>query len=231
MKCWHGSAVCKAAGLVWCAVLAPLLLGGCTHLFHQSVVGDVAPVAVPPPPPPVADGSIFQARGSRALFQDPRPQRVGDVLTIVFNEQVSASRNSRLNVDRKASAGFSPGVLPNGLTTLSDYEMDIEGDHNFDGGGTSSAGNTMTGTLTVTVTQVLGNGNLRVRGEKQIAINSGTESIRFAGTVDPQSISDENTVLSSRVADARIEYIGDGYISTAQQMGWLQRILLHIWPF
>lgn len=232
MKCLHASVACRAIGLLVCVALAPLVLGGCAHLFHRSVVGDVAPVRVPPPPPPVPDGSIFQAsRGRSGLFEDQRPQQVGDLLTIVFDEQVSASRNSQTDVNRKAGASFSPSVLPKGLTSLSNYKMDINGEHSFKGGGSSQAGNTFTGTLTVTVTQVLGNGNLRVRGEKQIAINSGTEFIRFAGTVDPQSISAENTVLSSRVADARIDYVGDGYISTAQKMGWLQRILIHVWPF
>jgi len=79
--------------------------------------------------------------------------------------------------------------------------------------------------------ELLSNGNLRVRGEKQIAINQGTEFIRFAGVVDPQVIRGDNSVLSTRVADARIEYVGDGYINEAQHMGWLQRFFLNISPF
>jgi len=83
----------------------------------------------------------------------------------------------------------------------------------------------------VTVLEVLTNGNLRVRGEKQILINQGTEFIRFSGVVDPLEISDTNTVPSTQVADARIEYVGDGYINEAQHMGWLQRFFLNISPF
>ena len=86
------------------------------------------------------------------------------------------------------------------------------------------------GTLTVTVDQVLVNGNLHVVGEKQIAINQGTEFIRFSGVVNPRTISGSNTVPSTQVADARIEYVGNGYINEAQNMGWLQRFFLNLSP-
>jgi len=79
--------------------------------------------------------------------------------------------------------------------------------------------------------EVLPNGNLRVRGDKQIAINQGTEFIRFSGVVNPRSISGDNTVLSSQVSLARIEYVGEGYINEAQRMGWLQRVILNLSPF
>ncbi|HFT5023029.1 TPA: flagellar hook-basal body complex protein [Shigella flexneri] len=93
-----------------------------------------------------------------------------------------------------------------------------------------SASNTFSGTLTVTVDQVLVNGNLHVVGEKQIAINQGTEFIRFSGVVNPRTISGSNTVPSTQVADARIEYVGNGYINEAQNMGWLQRFFLNLSP-
>jgi len=79
--------------------------------------------------------------------------------------------------------------------------------------------------------QVMPNGHLRVRGDKQIAINQGTEFIRFSGLVNPRSITGENTVSSTQVSQARIEYVGDGYINEAQRMGWLHRILLNVSPF
>ncbi|WP_260459727.1 flagellar biosynthetic protein FliO [Enterobacter ludwigii] len=89
----------------------------------------------------------------------------------------------------------------------------------------------VTGTITVTVNELLPNGNLRVVGEKQIAINQGTEFIRFSGVVNPRFISGGNTVPSTQVADARIEYVGNGYINEAQNMGWLQRLFLNLSPF
>ena len=129
------------------------------------------------------------------------------------------------------SASFTPTTVPTGLEDLSDYGFDLTGENDFEGGGGSQAENTFTGTITVTVLEVLTNGNLRVRGEKQILINQGTEFIRFSGVVDPLEISDTNTVPSTQVADARIEYVGDGYINEAQHMGWLQRFFLNISPF
>jgi len=93
------------------------------------------------------------------------------------------------------------------------------------------ANNSFTGTITVTVQQVMPNGNLRVVGEKQIAINQGTEYIRFSGLVNPRTITVQNTVSSTLVSMARIEYVGDGYINEAQHMGWLQRFFLNVSPF
>lgn len=79
--------------------------------------------------------------------------------------------------------------------------------------------------------QLLANGNLHVVGEKRIAINQGTESIRFSGVVNPRTIGADNSVSSTQVADARIEYVGDGYINESQNMGWLQRFFLNVSPY
>ena len=209
-----------------------LFLGGCAQLPRPSVVGEQESVEIPQPPPALSNGSIYQAgRGQKPLFEDRRPRTVGDVLTVMVNEQVSASKSSQSNADRSGSASFAPTAVPKGLEDLSDYGFDLTGQNDFEGGGGSQAENTFTGTITVTVLEVLTNGNLRVRGEKQILINQGTEFIRFAGVVDPLEISDSNTVPSTQVADARIEYVGDGYINEAQHMGWLQRFFLNISPF
>jgi len=210
-----------------------LALTGCSHFVHKPVVAEMPPVQIPAPPPPAANGSIFQTAsyGNRPLFEDQRPRMPGDVLTVVFNEQVSASKSSQSSASRKSESSFDPTVVPNGLSALGKLGVDLKGGHDFQGSGGSNANNTFTGTITVTVVQVLNNGNLRVHGEKQIAINQGTEYIRFAGTVDPRTISGDNSVLSTRVADARIEYVGDGYINDAQRMGWLQRAMLKVWPF
>ena len=109
-------------------------------------------------------------------------------------------------------------------------DVDASGGNTFNGKGGANASNTFSGTLTVTVDQVLVNGNLHVVGEKQIAINQGTEFIRFSGVVNPRTISGTNTVPSTQVADARIEYVGNGYINEAQNMGWLQRFFLNLSP-
>ncbi|WP_406828096.1 flagellar basal body L-ring protein FlgH [Microbulbifer sp. ARAS458-1] len=196
------------------------------------MAGEPEWVEIPLPPTPRANGSVYQSEsGYRPLFEDYRPRMSGDLLTVVFNEQVSASKNSEVNADREGESIFTADTAPLGLEKLAEYGLDISGSSNFEGGGGAEARNTFSGTLTVTVLEVLPNRNLRVRGEKQIRINQGTEFIRFSGIVDPREISGENSVLSTQVADARIEYVGDGYINEAQTMGWLQRLLLNIAPY
>ena len=83
----------------------------------------------------------------------------------------------------------------------------------------------------MTVLEILPNGNLLVGGEKKIALAQGTETIRISGVINPITIGAGNTVQSSQIADARIEYKGDGYIQEAQDMGWLARFFLNVLPF
>lgn len=219
--------------LRWILTLAALLvLGGCAQLPQPSVVGEQERIVIVEPPPPVANGSIFQpARGYQPLFEDRRPRMIGDILTIVLDEEVSASKNASANAGRDGSAGLDLATLPDALQQLAEYGFDVEGNNDFSGSGGAAASNTFTGTITVTVMDVLYNGNLRVRGEKQIIINQGTEFIRFSGVVNPRTITALNTVPSTLVADARIEYVGNGYINEAQTMGWLQRFFLNVSPF
>ncbi|WP_163559794.1 flagellar basal body L-ring protein FlgH [Halomonas sp. NO4] len=212
--------------------LTLLALAGCAQIPRASIVGEQEQLALVEPPPRKANGSIYQAhRGYQPLFEDRRPRQVGDILTIVLDEEVSASKNARSNADRDGSASLDLAQLPDALETLSEYGFDVSGESDFSGGGGSQANNSFTGTITVSVLEVMHNGNLRVRGEKQIAINQGVEFIRFSGVVNPRAITGQNTVPSTSVADARIEYVGDGYISEAQHMGWLQRFFLNVSPF
>lgn len=212
--------------------LALLTLAGCAQIPHASVVGEQERIEVVDRPPPVPNGSIYQVRqGYQPLFEDRRPRAVGDILTIVLDEEVSASKNSQSNADRTGSSSLELDQLPDVLDTLAEYGFDISGNSDFAGGGGSRANNTFTGTITVSVLELMNNGNLRVRGEKQIAINQGTEFIRFSGVVDPRTVTAQNTVPSTKIADARIEYVGDGYINEAQHMGWLQRFFLNVSPF
>ncbi|MEA3639794.1 MAG: flagellar basal body L-ring protein FlgH [Lamprobacter sp.] len=225
--------ITRIATLLLCSSL--LGLAGCAQVPRRSVVPDYQPVQIPEPPMRVANGSIYQQRrGVRPLFEDSRPRMPGDILTIVLDEQVSATKNSSSNASRSGSANVDlvqlPAPLADRISELEQLGFDISGASDFSGRGGSQARNSFTGTITVTVVDLMPNGNLRVHGEKQIAINQGVEYIRFSGVVDPLTISGRNTVPSTTVADARIEYVGDGYISEAQHMGWLQRFFLNISP-
>ncbi|MBX8501133.1 flagellar basal body L-ring protein FlgH [Pseudomonas lijiangensis] len=204
---------------------------GCDQLPHKPVVPEEE-MQVPVQPNRLANGSLYQgSRGSQPLFEDRRPRMVGDTLTIELEEQVSASKTSSSNANRTGSIGLSLATTSSRASQVGDFGLDASTTNDFSGGGGSQANNSFTGTISVTVMQVMPNGHLRVRGDKQIAINQGTEFIRFSGVVNPRSITGENTVSSTQVSQARIEYVGDGYINEAQRMGWLHRILLNLSPF
>lgn len=211
-------------------LVAMAVLSSCAQTPRPEVT-QPRPTVIPEYPEHEANGAIFQSRrGFSPLFEDRRPRSAGDIITIVLNEQVSASKNSASNSRRNSSATLGLEQLPDALNALAEYGFDLSGSNEFSGGGGASANNTFNGTITVTVQEVLRNGNLRVRGEKQIAINQGTEYIRFSGVVMPRSINVRNAVWSNEVADARIEYLGDGYINKSQRMGWLQRFFLSVSP-
>lgn len=180
----------------------------------------------------------------RGLLSGRRASRVGDTLTVVLDELTRASKDGKMNTTKRASNQLSTGLtaveqrLPTNITTTTrtagnsqsfSAGADVRSDNTFSGSGNSSASNQFVGTITVTVVEVLTNGNLRVAGEKRLAVGSEEEIIRFGGVVSPTNIV-RNTVMSSRVADARIEYRGDGDTELAKRPGWLSRFLLSASP-
>ncbi len=217
--------------------LAAAVLSGCALVPPEPVV--TGPLTAPPPPPPpaaaLANGSIYQptAYGNYPLFEDRRPRNVGDIVTVIIQEKTNAAKNVQTTTDRSGSAGFdvglAPAILPGDLGARQNF--DIKGTNASQGKGSTRADNTFSGTLTTTVIGVLPNGNLQIAGDKQIAINRGSEHIRFSGVVDPRSITGSNTVSSTQVADARIEFRSKGTMDEVQTMGWLQRFFLNISPF
>lgn len=179
-----------------------------------------------------ANGSIYHPAKMRPLFDDRRARYVGDVLTVNLVEKTSASKASNANATRSSEMSYGLPTM-NGVPGkfLSGIDVGGSSDNTFAGKGAAAANNAFTGTITVTVTEVLANGNLVVSGEKQVAINKGEEFIRLSGVVNPNSVTTANTVQSTQIADARLEYRGSGYIDEAQSMGWLQRFFMNISPF
>ncbi|MGG7448919.1 flagellar basal body L-ring protein FlgH [Kosakonia oryzendophytica] len=218
--------------------LLAVTLTGCAWVPSKPLVEGATSAQPIPGPVPLVNGSIYQTAqpinyGYQPLFEDRRPRNVGDMLTITLQENVSASKSSSANASRDGKSSFGIDTTPRyleGLFGNARADLSTSGSNTFEGKGGANASNTFSGTLTVTVDQVLINGNLHVVGEKQIAINQGTEFIRFSGVVNPRTISGSNTVQSTQVADARIEYVGNGYINEAQTMGWLQRFFLNLSP-
>ncbi len=209
-------------------------LGGCSEMPQKPLVQQ--PMTARPPAralPSQTNGSIYNPGYSdHPLFEDPRPRNVGDILTVVISENISATKTSGTDVSRNSNTTFTPTTVPGLLRGLfGTANTNITGANTFAASGGANASNQFTGTLTVTVTNVLANGNLEVSGEKQMLINQGNEYIRFSGVVNPTTISSANTVASTSIADAKIEYSAKGMISDGEQMGWLQRFFQSIAPF
>lgn len=210
-------------------------LAGCASSDYSI---QVAPPVVRPKPvlaTPASQGSLFPtALGAgvpRPLFEDRRARSVGDLLQVVVQENTAAKRASGNQSSRASSADLtmSAAKVPF-ANALNGPAFKAESDLNFEGKGASSANNNFSGVLMVMVTQVLTNGNLVVAGEKQVVIGREEEVIRFSGIVNPADLSN-NSVVSTQVADARLEYRGRGSSDDATSPGWLSRGIFKIWPF
>lgn len=214
------------------SLLAAPVLAGCVSMTPPTAVHQ--PMTARPEPRQASasvNGAIYQIGSARPLFEDRRARFVGDTLTIVINEKNNAQKTSAANAERKNTMALSvPKVI--GVPGKGAQGIDVEAssENKFDGKGGASANNGFSGTITVTVIDVYPNGNLLVSGEKMVAINQGDEFIRFSGVVNPLYIN-SNTVSSTQVADARIEFKQNGYIDSAQVMGWLGRFFLTFLPF
>lgn len=180
-----------------------------------------------------ANGAIWQPGLNRSLLEDRRARSIGDIITINLVERTSAQKNANSSANRASSlsGGLSAasGNLP--LSGLAGLSAQAETKSAFEGKGAAAANNAFSGTITVTVIDELANGNLLVSGEKMLTINQGNEFIRFSGVVNPNNVTASNTVQSTQVADARIEYRGSGFTEEANNMGWLQRFFNIINPF
>jgi flagellar L-ring protein precursor FlgH len=178
-------------------------------------------------------GAIYQPDAGRlVLYEDRRSRFVGDTIVILIEESTSASKKTSGAATRTGETDLNvPTVSGVPFKTFQGMNIEASSDQSFEGKGNAASDNAFKGNLTVTVTEVLENGNLLVSGEKQVTINQGTEYIRFSGVINPVYIQANNTVSSTRVADARVEYRGTGYVSEAQTMGWLSRFFMSVWPF
>jgi flagellar L-ring protein precursor FlgH len=180
----------------------------------------------------VANGAIYSAGSARPLFEDRRARFYGDIITINIVENTQAAKNSENKTSRSQTIAASvPTVSGLPIQSLSGLALSASDNNAFDGKGQNTSSNNFTGTITCTVVEVLPNGNLLVSGEKQIGLKEGEEFVRFSGVVNPATITSANTVQSTQVADARIEYKANGFVDSATAMGWLGKFFLSFMPF
>lgn len=212
--------VCSILALAGCAVVPDTIVRQPTHIKP--------PQAAPAAP---ANGAIFQATAYRPLFEDRRARLVGDVLTIAINEKTNAGKQTGSSGSKTGSVAASiPTVLGLPLKMLQGTSVSAQSANKYENKGAENSSNIFTGTITVTVAEVLPNGNLVVSGEKQVALDTGVEYIRFSGVVSPDTIAAGNVVSSTQVADARVEYRSNSRIDAAQVMTSMTRFFLSVLP-
>ena len=225
-------ATALACAVIFAAVLAAL--SGCEQLNPRPPVDLATPIYRAPEPvvqPAVANGSIYQAQQYRPLMEDHRARLVGDVLTINIAEKLSATQSATSTIDKSGKISGSvtnvPFVSPSWLTKLTTGGST---ENSSSGKGQTQNVNDFSGVITATVINVLPNGHLMVRGEKQVGVNQNVDTLQFTGQVDPQTIGPGNVVQSTQVANVRVQQSGRGAQADAQAMGWLSRFFLNLLP-
>ncbi|MFL0798695.1 MAG: flagellar basal body L-ring protein FlgH [Cellvibrionaceae bacterium] len=185
------------------------------------------------------NGSIYQAGQGLGLFTDQRAHRVGDIITVNLQERTSSSKSSSVSTAKDSEVKFEDDtnlgtvllgkdIGGMGLGSL----LDVGQTRAFDGSADADQSNSLNGSITVTVSDLMPNGNLVVRGEKWITLNRGDEFIRISGIIRPQDVSPENTVESFKMANARITYSETGELASTQKQGFLSRFFHSVyWPF
>ena len=191
-------------------------------------VASIQPMAAP------NNGSLFQRASYRPAFEDARARVVGDQVTILIVESVTASQVSKSTANRSSTGSASVSAFP--LLAVQDLAnlkagVGTKSAQDFSGKGGTESANNFYGTITTTVTSVLPNGHLMVAGDKQIGVNQNVDVMRFSGTVDPKLIQPGNLINSTQVANARMESKGRGAQAEAQTVGWLMRFFFSFLPF
>lgn len=179
--------------------------------------------------------SIYQSGTAWLLLEDIRARHVGDMLTVTLQEKTDAEKKADTNTGKSTSDIISPPTILGSPVTINGKEIfdnNLASEHAFDGTGESTQSNSLSGSVTVVVVNVLANGNLEVQGEKWININQGEEYLRLRGIVRPSDIRSDNSIASTRVANAQIQYSGDSVLAESNEPGWLSKFFSSSWmPF
>ncbi|MCL2913113.1 flagellar basal body L-ring protein FlgH [Shewanella corallii] len=214
-----------------------MLTVGCASTSHKPIPDDpyYAPVYPDQPATKVqVTGSIYQDSQAASMYSDIRAHKVGDIITVVLSESTQASKSANNDISKGSDITLDPIQAGGGNVTIKGVPIDLAYKDSMNTSRESAAdqSNSLSGSISANVMQVLSNGNLVIRGEKWITINNGEEFIRLTGLVRSQDIRPDNTIESTRVANARIQYSGSGTFAEAQKVGWLNQFFFSDWwPF
>jgi len=216
------------------SLLLVVLFQGCATVLppqpNDPYYAPVIPGATKPQAVTTIAGSIFSQQNASFLYSDRKASQVGDLITILLNESTNASKNSDTEIKKQDSKTLAPTISARVPSWNGNpISFDIDSNKQFKAEADSAQANSLNGTITVTVAQVLPNGNLFIKGEKWLTLNQGNEFIRIAGIIRPEDISTENTIASTKVANARISYSGTGDLDESNKMGWLSKFFSSSW--
>ena len=232
----NGSSLLNRASLLAGVVLAGCL-SGCNvippkAMTHSPQFEPVYPIQQVQAPAPT--GAIYVGRQSDSWFGRGRTFQVGDIITVLLNESTQAARSQVGSVSRNSTNDMlTPGlaVLGNKLGGVMKGTDFSKTDISNKGTGTADQTASLNGSVAVAVVEVMANGNLVLRGEKQLALTEGSEVIQVSGIIRQDDVAPNNTVQSRRLANAQIAYRGTGDLANASRAGWGTSALLKLWPF
>ena len=212
--------------------------------LHKPPVAAAAPDPIPPPPaPPVvpaSPGSLWNETSTRALIgMNGNARQVGDLITVVISESASTSIGASTGTSRTSDAAFGIDTLLGAETSILRANPNMgatiglggTASSAFTGDGSTTRDGSLSAVITCTVIEVMSNGNLRIRGTKEVRVNRENQYLTLEGIVRPRDIHIDNTVQSNLIADARVEFTGSGVVSDKQGQGWGTRIADTLWPF
>lgn len=219
--------------IIFCSLIM-LGLAGCSTQVEQEVSRDYEPVyplsdAIGSRLP---DGSIYSDQASGLFATDRRASKVGDIITVAFSESFQATKSQNAATSKSSSNKISlPGIIPGSdLEERISEALTSSSERSFTGAGSTAQSNSLTGQMSVHVVSVLPGGNIEILGQKRLVLNRGDEYIRVSGIVRPEDISAENVILSDRIANANIQYIGAGDIADTANQGWLSGLISALSP-
>ncbi len=188
---------------------------------------------------PKEAGSLWQ-KNRHSMFSDRKAMAIGDIVTVIISEKASASKQAKTSTARSSNMTASiphlfglendpiwSGYNPIDLTNL--VQADFK--NGFEGNGTTTRKEDLTASLTTQVVGRYANGQLKIRGGKEVMVNNEVQIIYLTGIIRPVDITAANTINSSKILNARISYTGKGAITDKQSPGWAMRVLDYVWPF
>ena len=225
----------KALALL-CVVLIPACAAGHIAPYVAKQRSYKLPSEMAKDDQPVTAGSLWSAgHASAMLYTDQRAMRRNDVVIVKIEEVADAQRSANTDLTHNATTNANLQILYNALNKISTNPLNVGMNatlqNQFQGDGSTGRSDKLTATVPATVREVLPNGNLFIEGHRVVLVNSEEHHFYISGVVRPIDIDQDNSVKSSAIADAEIEFTGQGVLTDNTRPGWLTRFMGWIWPF